>query len=34
MAARAEPGGVILTGDNADLTALAAHTTGVTVESI
>jgi len=34
VAARAEPGGIVLTGDNADLTALAAHAATVTVEPI
>jgi hypothetical protein len=34
VTAIAEPFGIVLTGDRSDLRALAAHTTGVTVETI
>jgi len=30
----AEPGGTVLTGDEADITALAAHATGVSVQLV
>jgi hypothetical protein len=34
VVAMAEPGGTVLTGDKADLEALAAHARGVSVEVI
>jgi hypothetical protein len=34
VVALAEPGGTVLTGDRADIGALAAHARGVTVETI
>ena len=34
VTAMAEPNGTVLTGDPADLRALAEHTSGVTVERI
>jgi hypothetical protein len=34
ITAAAEPGGTVLTGDLADLRALAAHASGVTIEPI
>lgn len=34
LTAVAEPGGTVLTGDPADLRALAAHASGVTIEPI
>ena len=34
VVALAEPGGTVLTGDKADITALAAHANEVTVETI